>query len=265
MRILQPILVLSVALSMPAFLVRAQSDAQSAPNPYKLQPEAIQLVNLANQARAKAGVGPLHWDPALAAAARQHCILMAIEGPIAHQYPGELDLASRAAKAGAHFSLIEENVAIGTDPAAIQEEWMHSPGHRANLLNPEVDRVGIAVVASRGVLYAVADYSHAVRALNQTQVEAAIANLIRPSGVTILADPTVARSYCATNHGPPGSAPPDFIMIWQGPELTVLPEQLVTRLASGRYHRAAIGNCTAQKGQGDQSAFSAYRIAVLLF
>ena len=32
------------------------------------------------------------------------------------------------------------------------------PGHRTNLLNPEVDRVGVAVVATRGVLYAVADY-----------------------------------------------------------------------------------------------------------
>ena len=40
---------------------------------------------------------------------------------------------------------------------------MHSPGHRSNLLSPDVDHVGVAVVAARGVLYAVADYSRAVQ------------------------------------------------------------------------------------------------------
>ena len=108
------------------------------------------------------GAGPLQWDPALAEAARQHCLRMAAEGPISHRYGGEPDLTERAGQAGAHFSLIEENVAIGPSPAAIHDEWMHSPGHRTNLLNPQVDRVGMAVVASRGVLYAVADYAKAV-------------------------------------------------------------------------------------------------------
>ena len=44
----------------------------------------------------------------------------------------------------------------------IHDEWMQSPGHRTNLLNPDVDHVGVAVVESRGVLYAVADYERAV-------------------------------------------------------------------------------------------------------
>ena len=43
-------------------------------------------------------------------------------------------------------------------------------GHRANLLSPEVDRVGVAVVAARGVLYAVADFSRAVEELGAAQV-----------------------------------------------------------------------------------------------
>jgi uncharacterized protein YkwD len=52
----------------------------------------------------------------LAAAARRHCLRMAAEGPISHRYEGEPDLSERAAQAGAHFSLIEENVAVGPDP-----------------------------------------------------------------------------------------------------------------------------------------------------
>jgi uncharacterized protein YkwD len=71
---------------------------------------------MANEARAQAGVGRLDWDPALAAAALAHCLRMAAEGPISHQYSGEADLSARAAQAGAHFSVIEENVAVGRRP-----------------------------------------------------------------------------------------------------------------------------------------------------
>ena len=128
---------------------------------------AQQLLVLANQTRANAGVGALQWDDALAAAARDHCLRMAAEGQIAHRYGGEDDLSTRAGKAGAHFDLIEENVAVGPNAAEIHDEWMHSPGHRANLLNGEVNRVGIAVVAARGVFYATADYARGVQALTQ--------------------------------------------------------------------------------------------------
>src|SRR5579863_191116 len=105
-----------------------------------LEPESRQLFALANQARAQAGAGRLEWDPALAAAALQHCERMAAEGPIAHRYGGEPDVSARAAAAGAHFSVIEENVAVGPSAAAIHDEWMHSPGHRENLLSADVDR-----------------------------------------------------------------------------------------------------------------------------
>ncbi len=163
------------------------ADASSSPSqsgrPGTIQPEAWQIVLLANQARAAAGAGPLQWDPALAEAARQHCLRMAAEGPISHRYGGEPDVGERAGQAGAHFSLIEENVAIAPTPATIHDGWMHSPGHRENLLNPQVDRVGVAVVASRGVLYAVADYERSVPVLTQAQVEAAVARLVRARGV----------------------------------------------------------------------------------
>ena len=94
-------------------------------------------------------------------------------------------------------------MAIGPSADAIHEEWMQSPGHRANLLSPDVDRVGIAVVAARGVLYAVADYSRGVEQLSATQVEARVASLIRVSGVAILRDPALARAACVTDEGMP--------------------------------------------------------------
>jgi hypothetical protein len=224
--------------------------------------EDWQIVVLANQARAAAGAGALEWDVALGEAARQHCLRMVAEGPIAHRYGGELDLTERAAQAGAHFSLIEENVAIGPTPAEIHEEWMHSPGHRDNLMNPEVNRVGVAIVASRGVLYAVADYARDVPVLTQSEVEATVAGLLRVSGIDIVADPTTARLYCAQMNNPRGGGQPGFVMRWQGSDLRHLPQALVDRLGSGQYHRAAVGSCPAQ---GVEGSFTAYRVAVLLY
>ena len=224
-----------------------------------------QLLALANQSRANAGGGALQWDDALAAAARDHCLRMAAEGPIAHRYGGEDDLSTRAGTAGARFDLIEENVAIGPSAAEIHDEWMHSPGHRANLLNPDVNRVGLAVVAARGVLYATADYARGVPALTQDQVEARVASLVQVSGLAILSNHAQVRAACAGN-GPvqvgPGQMPPGFMMKWQDSDLKELPKLLTEKLASGQYHRAAIGSCPAQDVEGQ---FTAYRVAVLLY
>jgi hypothetical protein len=230
-----------------------------------IQPAAVQLLALVNEARAAAGAGPLKWDDALAVAARKHTQRMASEGPIGHRYPGELDLSERAGLAGAHFDLIEENVAIGTTADQIHDEWMHSTGHRQNMLNPDVDRVGIAVIASRGVLYATADYSHGVKKLSQEQAEEQIAGLMRPSGVKILPNPALARDACRLENGAPrtnGGVPPAFVMRWQDSDLSHLPKPLQDKLASRNYHHAAVGSC---EPNGDAGTFTAYRIAVLLY
>jgi hypothetical protein len=230
-----------------------------------IQPEAWQLVVLANQARAAVGAGPLEWDASLGEAARQHCLRMAAEGPIAHRYGGEPSLEQRAAQAGAHFSLIEENVAVASHAALIHQGWMESPGHRENLLNPKVDRVGIAVVASRGVLYAVADYEKAVQVLTPPQVEATVGNLIRAHGLSLLADPSAARAACALEHGLPRSLAgpePGFVMRWQGADLSLLPQALLDRMATGDYRQASVGSCPSQDSNG---SFTAYRVAVLLY
>ena len=225
--------------------------------------EAGQIFALANQARAQARVERLQWDPALAAAALQHCRRMAAEGPIAHRYGGEADLSGRAAQAGAHFSVIEENVAVGPSADAIHQEWMQSPGHRSNMLSADVDHVGVAVVSARGELYAVADYSRAVEQLSVPQVEARVAALIRVSGVAILTDPRVARAACAMDEGMPrGVAMPGFLMRWQDADLTRLPQALVQKLTSGNYRQAAVGSCAAH---GQEGSFTTYRVAVLLY
>jgi hypothetical protein len=178
---------------------------------------------------------------------------------------GEPDVSERAKQAGAHFSLVEENVAVGPDPATIHNAWMHSPHHRSNLLNPDVNRVGVAVVASGGTLYAVADYERAVPMLTQEQEEGAIAALLQSSGVGVLRDAAPARAACAMDNGMPHAATgpqPRFVMRWLNADLNQLPHALVERLATGKYHQAAVGSCSPQSQEG---AFTAYRMAVLLY
>jgi len=253
------------SLAPAVFLIAAQPRvfAQEADGTI-VNTAAQQLVVLANQTRAEYGAGPLRWDPALAAAALNHCRRMVAEGPLSHQYAGEPELAERAAQVGAHFSVLEENLAIGPTAAAVHDQWMNSPGHRKNLLSPDVDRVGIAVIASRGVLYAAAEYSRGVESLGPREAEARVAALIRQSGLAISSDPSVARSVCVMEAGAHLAANPypGFIMRWQDSQLDQLPGALASRLSSGQYHRAAVGSCPAQ---GTQGTFTAYRFAVLLY
>jgi uncharacterized protein YkwD len=226
---------------------------------------AEQLFAMGNHARAQAGAAPLAWDTALAAAARKHCERMVAEGAISHQYRGEADLSGRASLAGAHFGLIEENIAVGSYPAEIHEGWMNSPGHRKNLLNPDVDHVGIAVITRGREMYAVVDFERAVPVLSSAQVEARVARLLRMSGIGVRGDAAYARAACVLDSGFPrvtGGDQPQFVMRWQGADLEHLPQQLADRLGSGRYRKADVGSC---QPRGNQPAFTQYRIAVLLY
>lgn len=227
------------------------------------------LVDLANQAREEAGLKPLVWDAGLGAAAHAHAVRMAAEGPIAHRYDGEDDLPQRAAKAGAHFSLIEENVAVGDTAFHVHQGWMKSQAHHDNLLNPKIDHIGVALVPSKGVLYAVADYSIGVTSMSTADVEASVGKVLKDKGMTLLPDATAARAYCAQEGNSDKSAPdqmkPRFLMRWQSADITNLPPQLAQQLASGVFKQASVGACAPQGDAGGGPVFSGYRVAVLLY
>jgi uncharacterized protein YkwD len=120
-----------------------------------------QLFQAINRERAASGLPPLKWDEALATAARQHAEAMAAQRSISHGFPGELSLPSRAARAGARFSWLSENVAAGPSAENISEQWMGSPNHRANLLDADMDTIGAGAAERNGVVFAVADFCKA--------------------------------------------------------------------------------------------------------
>ena len=106
------------------------------------------LFDAANRERTAQGLPALRWDDALANAARNHALLMAQRNTLSHQFPGEAPLQDRGRLAGARYTEIAENVAEGPTADVIHSGWMHSPPHRANLLDPELTAIGIAVVGT---------------------------------------------------------------------------------------------------------------------
>ena len=221
-----------------------------------------QVMDLANADRAQQGLPPLKWDPVLAQAAAQHAQLMAQQSALSHQFPGEPDLAARAGAAGAHFRSIAENVAEAPNPQALEQEWMHSPPHRANILNPAMTTIGVGLVQRGGNYFAVQDFAATVAVLGPDQIEQKIAQLLQQRGLQPAGMTQDARQTCEMDHGAAGGSVPRFIMRWEGTDLGRLPQVLEEKIATGKYHKAAVGACdSGTPGQG----FTTYKLAVMLY
>ena len=119
------------------------------------------LFESVNRDRKAHNLRALRWDEALAAAARKHAHEMAKHGAVEHAFPGEPSLPARANKAGARFISISENVVRAANAKAAHGEFMSSPNHKANILDPDVDSIGIGVAEHNGELFVVEDFSKA--------------------------------------------------------------------------------------------------------
>jgi uncharacterized protein YkwD len=120
-----------------------------------------ELFAAVNQARRAQGLQPLRWDESLAEAARKHAKVMAERGSAQHGFEGEPSLSTRVKQAGAHFTWLAENVTQGPTPEFIHVQFMKSPPHRANVLDRDMDSIGIGVAEYHGQLFAVEDLSQA--------------------------------------------------------------------------------------------------------
>lgn len=218
------------------------------------------LLNAANRERATAGLHPLQWDSALAAAAHQHALRMAQANQLSHQFPGEPPMQDRARQAGARFSLIAENVAQGSTVNGMHTQWMNSPPHRANILDPGLNAIGISVVQSGSLLFAVEDFSTSVPTLSLEEQEQQVASELSSPGLHVTAGSPDARKTCEMDRGWSGARPAS-ILRYEMSDLGNLPDEVAQKTASGKYHSAVVGAC---KANGD-SQFTHFRIAILFF
>lgn len=97
----------------------------------------------ANRFRAANGLPPLSIDGRLMQAARIQAEAMAASDSLSHTAGGRLP--GRVAAAGYDWSTTAENIGRGyADYEAAMRGWIGSPGHRKNLLNPNIVHIGFA-------------------------------------------------------------------------------------------------------------------------
>jgi uncharacterized protein YkwD len=97
-----------------------------------------------NSDRAANGLGPLSWNPQLGCLAQDHSNTMAQTGNFSHR---DLSVTIRQ-PAYANYASLGENILVGPNTmsgGAMEDAWMNSPGHRANILSSNFDSIGIAV------------------------------------------------------------------------------------------------------------------------
>jgi uncharacterized protein YkwD len=114
----------------------------------ELSAEEKRTFDLHNQTRSSYGLEPLCLDSALTQAAREHSQEMLDKGYFEHEsYNGE-NTGERLKRFGYEWEVFAENIAWGSTasnstPEYIFESWMKSSGHKANILDENLQEVGI--------------------------------------------------------------------------------------------------------------------------
>ncbi len=112
------------------------------PDPGVVRQAADRLLELVNRDRAAAGLPALAWRDDVRVIAEEHSARMADAGTIWHN--DEYFTAQTRQRLGARS--LGENVALNPDVDDAHRRLMASEGHRANILSPRFDAVGIGVV-----------------------------------------------------------------------------------------------------------------------
>jgi hypothetical protein len=111
------------------------------------------IIERTNVFRREQGLAPVTRNPALEMAARQFAQYLARTGRFAHEADGRKP-ADRAKAAGYFYCTIAENLALNLDSRGFtvqklseetMEGWKKSPGHRKNLLLPNVTEIGVGI------------------------------------------------------------------------------------------------------------------------
>jgi uncharacterized protein YkwD len=103
------------------------------------------VLELINAERQKAGLAPVAYNATLDNSAEKHAVHMASVRKMAHDGIGDGDPGARARAEGWRQAW-GENVATGqTSPEQVVREWMASPTHRRNILDPNFRNMGVGL------------------------------------------------------------------------------------------------------------------------
>lgn len=107
---------------------------------------AAKIIELTNQYRQEAGVKPVVLNTILTKAAQIKTDDMFAKQYFEHIAPDGTTPAQLVLKSGYSYKTTGENLALGDfkDEAELVKAWYDSPGHRANMLNPDFVDIGVA-------------------------------------------------------------------------------------------------------------------------
>jgi uncharacterized protein YkwD len=136
------LLALSIALLSAALL--ASSLVAPAGAAATTTTREAKLLARISHARVKHGLPALQTTPKLMKYARQHSQDMAARAALFHTSNFGVICC---------WSRIGENIAYNATVRRVHRAFMHSPGHRANILDPRFRQVGVGNVKRDGVLW----------------------------------------------------------------------------------------------------------------
>jgi uncharacterized protein YkwD len=126
------------------------------------------ILEYTNQARQARGLAPLHPDDELRQVARDFSDDMLVRRFFDHTTPEGVTFDERLGERYHHWvSILSENIWSGTGYSPknarklakmIVDDWMRSPGHRKNLLNPEFTHLGVGVAVRHHTILATQEF-----------------------------------------------------------------------------------------------------------
>lgn len=112
-----------------------------------IEAEVARLINVERTSR---GLAPVTYNPQLDTAAEKHASHMSNVRKMAHDGIGDGDPGERIRATG-FTKAWGENVAMGqTSAAQVVREWMASPKHRENILDPNFRQMGVGFTQEAG-------------------------------------------------------------------------------------------------------------------
>lgn len=248
-----------VTLEVPALQAAqaAIATADSQPSPtYDAEAER-RLLEMANRERAKAGLSPLQEDEGLTQAAREHGAAMAAQKKISHQLSGEPNLVHRlAANTKTRLDQAGENVAFAGTVDQAQDSLMHSPPHRANLLNSNYNVAGFSVVRSGSLLYVTQDFGHSLPSRSDEEAEVLVGRSVdriraqaRLPGLQRMDSAEAADAACAMAKADSLKTPAPrsrAVVHYTTPQPQTLPAEASRAIVNASFHAVAVGSCYAR-------------------
>ena len=221
---------------------------------------AQELFQLTNQEREKNGLQPFAWDERLAKAAAEHAQLMVEHGELSHQFSGEPSVRDRIAATNLHFDRSGENIAYDDNATDANRGLMNSPPHRANILSPDYNAIGIAAVQKGDLLYVVEDFAGRLPDYTTDKVEQIIAGEVaqvraRHSGYPLarVEDPALRAQACQMAQedklitaGLKTPKPPRYTVSYTATDPSKLPSNAMAPITNQTMRAFSVGACYAK-------------------